>query len=293
VILPDFVLFSRINQCWKYSGLDSWENCINKNHFEQYPYNVLYQYNSRGFRDQEWPESPEELKQAIWCVGDSFTVGLGSPVEHTWPWLLQQRTKLRTINVSMDGASNNWIARKAINILQKIKPQYIVIHWSYTNRRETDYESVYNTVWAEFYQTVRNSNWPESCTPAQVNDLPADIRHELLTWPDPLPTVNDEDLRLQYQPNTTVDDDLINTLNCINSVEQASADTKIVHSFIPHFCSNSQQVQQTLSQQRINYISEFTKLDLARDGHHYDIKTSQAFVSQIVAQLDFPELSEL
>ena len=285
MILPDFILPSRINQCWEYSGMDSFEHCLDKTHFKQYPHTINYQYNSRGFRDQEWPDSVDELKKAIWCVGDSFTVGLGSPVEHTWPWLLQKQTKLRTINVSMDGASNNWIARKTIDILQKIKPQHIVIHWSYTHRRESDYESVYDAFWIQFYQTVRDPSWPAHCTSKQVNDLPDKIRHEILTWPGPLPSVSDEDLRLQCQPGATDDDDLVNTINCINSVDQASMGTKIIHSFIPHFCQKSQKIQQQLAQHQINHIPEFSKLDLARDGHHYDIKTSQYFVSQIVAKL--------
>ena len=136
IILPDLVLPSRVNQCWEYSGLDSIEHCRDKNHFKQYPYPITYDYNSRGFRDQEWPESVEELKNAIWCVGDSFTVGLGSPIEHTWPWLLQKQTGRRVINISMDGASNNWIARRANLIQKEIAPDNIVIMWSYVHRRE-------------------------------------------------------------------------------------------------------------------------------------------------------------
>lgn len=286
MILPDFLLPSRVNQCWQYSGMDTYEHCHNKKHFEQYPHSITYNYNSRGFRDQEWPASLEELKSAIWCVGDSFTVGLGSPVEHTWPWVLQKQTGRRTINISMDGASNNWIARKTIDILQEIKPQHIVIHWSYTHRREADYESVYDTFWIQFYQDVRDPSWPAHCTLKQFNDLPDNIKHELLSWHGPLPTVSDEDLRLNYQPGATTDDDLFNTINCINNVTQASTSTKIIHSFIPEFCVDSQQVQQKLSRQHISHILEFSRLDLARDGHHYDIKTSQAFVNQIVAQLD-------
>lgn len=285
MILPDFLLPSRVNQCWQYSGMDSFEHCLDKTHFEQYPHSITYNYNSRGFRDLEWPETLEELKNAVWCVGDSFTVGLGSPLEHTWPWLLQKHTGFRTINISMDGASNNWIARKTIDILQKIKPQHIVIHWSYIHRRETNYDSVYNTAWSEFYQAVRDSTWPASCSLDQIDNLPTNVKHELLTWPEPWPTVNDEDLRLQYQPGATTDDDLVNTLNCINAVNRASADTKIIHSFIPHFSQPPQKIQQQLAQHQINFIPEFSKLDLARDGHHYDIKTSQYFVNLIVVQL--------
>jgi hypothetical protein len=103
---------------WSESGMDSKEGCRNKQHFDSYPYAVEYRYNSRGYRDSEWPPTIEELKQCIWCVGDSFTVGLGSPLAHTWVNILQQRTGIRCINVSMDGASNEWMIRKINRILQ-------------------------------------------------------------------------------------------------------------------------------------------------------------------------------
>lgn len=138
MLLPDFILPSRVNQVWDRSGIDSYPSCLDKKHYSNYPHPVIYQYNSRGFRDQEWPDNINELQQSIWCVGDSFTVGLGSPATHTWSYLLEQKTNRRTINISMDGASNSWIARKAVGIFKEIKPVTIVIHWSYIDRRELD-----------------------------------------------------------------------------------------------------------------------------------------------------------
>ena len=89
MILPDFVLPTRANQCWAHSGIDSHNFCKDPLHFKSYPYKIEYVYNSRGYRDQEWPESPEQLKNSIWCLGDSFTVGLGSAVSRTWPHVLE------------------------------------------------------------------------------------------------------------------------------------------------------------------------------------------------------------
>jgi hypothetical protein len=63
-------------------------------------------------------------------------VGLGAPVEHTWPYLLAQKTNLRTINISMDGASNDWISRRIMDICDAVYPRLIVAHWSYIERRE-------------------------------------------------------------------------------------------------------------------------------------------------------------
>jgi hypothetical protein len=117
----------------KESGIDSLARCVDKNWFKNFPHEVSYCYNSRGFRDLEWPT---QLKQAIWCVGDSFTVGLGSPFDHTWPQVLRQRSQRDVINISLDGASNAWIARKCQTILTQVNPDVIVVMWSYFHRRE-------------------------------------------------------------------------------------------------------------------------------------------------------------
>ena len=106
MILPDFILPSRQNQVWDKSGIDSYEECKDKKHFKSYPYAVDYDYNSRGFRDSEWPEDIDQLTHAIWCVGDSFTEGLGSPAEHAWPFLLQNQTNLKPTS-NMDGDLKN------------------------------------------------------------------------------------------------------------------------------------------------------------------------------------------
>ena len=136
MILPNVKLTTKQNKIQTESGYDSLDLCEDKIQFKKYPYKVVYNYNSRGFRDSEWPSSIEELKNAIWCFGDSFTVGLGSPIDRTWVNVLQQQTNKRCINVSLDGASNDWIARKVIEIIEEINPTNIVIQWSYLHRRE-------------------------------------------------------------------------------------------------------------------------------------------------------------
>lgn len=136
MILSDFILSRRQNQILKEFGMDSKQYCFDKKHFNAYPYVVEYKYNKRGFRDSEWPSTLDSLKNSIWCFGDSFTVGVGSPVKHTWVKILQQRTRIRCINVSMDGASNDWIVRKINRVIEEISPKAIVIHWSYLHRAE-------------------------------------------------------------------------------------------------------------------------------------------------------------
>ena len=138
MILPDIILHSRVNRRWTESGLDSLAQCANKQHFHNFTqqHDVNYVYNSRGFRDDEWPTTIKELKKCIWCFGDSFTVGLGSSLDNTWVNILQQQSGIRCINISMDGASNKWISRKIQDVICIIDPTNIVVQWSYFHRDE-------------------------------------------------------------------------------------------------------------------------------------------------------------
>jgi len=284
-ILPEFVLPTRSSQCWEYSGIDSPEKCLDQTHFETYPYPVLYQYNGRGYRDQEWPNSIEELKTAIWCVGDSFTVGLGSPVEHTWPYLLQQQTQTRTINISLDGASNDWIARKAQTIINTIGPEFLVVHWSYISRTEKNLNQELEKAWQIFYTNVRDASWPD-CSWQNALQLPPAIIEEMNRlhggWNNLV--ITDESLRNE-DSGLTEKEDVKRTIDLINSLTAGTRNTKIIHSFIPDFQPPTRRGSVEL-QITGTVIPEFKKLDLARDGHHYDIATSRAFVQQILAHLN-------
>lgn len=116
-------------------GLDTSQTCRDPEYFAAFPHAVEYHYNDRGFRDANWPD--QDLDQCIWCVGDSFTTGIGSPLEHTWPQVLQAAIGRRIINVAMDGASNEWITRRVVSIMQEVNPRNVVVLWSYLHRRES------------------------------------------------------------------------------------------------------------------------------------------------------------
>jgi len=277
MILPDLILPGRANKNLQYTGLDSLEKCNNKQHFKNYPYRVNYNYNSRGFRDAEWPDN---LENVVWCIGDSFTVGLGCPLDHVWPRILQQKLNQRTINVSMDGASNEWIARRTCDIIDAIHPSTIIIQWSYTHRREDTVENVLKKLWTKFYNTVKDSSWPE-CEYSNFNTLPEFIQvevHELHQW-NYYKQFLDENRALQYTL-TSLDNNNINLLNCIKQVESTGAN--IIHSFIPEFAQDWN--NSDLSGYK--FIPEIKKLDLARDYHHYDILTATNFVHQLLMLLD-------
>ena len=279
MILHDVQLPNRSNDYCLYQGSDTLEVSSDHEHFLCYPHAINYRYNSRGFRDTEWPDSLHELKNAIWCVGDSFTVGLGSAYEHIWPQVLQKIINQRTINVSMDGASNNWIARQAGKILNELSPKTMVIHWSYIHRREVDLNQALDKKWKIFYNDIRGSDWPD-CDRSHYHSLPLDIRNEIDQihggWND---FISDEDRRV-LAVSCSDQEDIRNTVDCVALVESYKSTCKIIHSFIPQFVP--MRLKGTIESQVPGLvIPETVLLDLARDGHHYDVLTSNWLVDQI------------
>jgi hypothetical protein len=287
MILPDFILPSCVNQCWEFSEIDSIDKCLDINHFKAYPHRVVYQYNSRGFRDSEWPDSMQQLQQAIWCIGDSFTVGIGSPLEHTWPFLLGQNLNSRIINVSMDGASNEWIARKASDVIQSIAPKLIVIHWSYTHRREEDKGTLMDLKYRKFYDAVRDVTWPDLSCYADFYMLPEKIQNELVDLfniHDQL-IVTDEERRRHHSKHFTIEQDTRNTIECIDQVQHVAQghNINLIHSFIPEFAlpDPMKLIEQHVRDSGARFVPAFAKLDLARDGHHFDILTAEWVAKQV------------
>lgn len=235
-MLDELFLTSSANQCLTELGIDSYDQCLDKEFFERYPYRVFYFFNSRGYRDSEWPDNVNDV---VWCVGDSFTVGLGQPFEHTWHQQLRTLTNDNVINVSLNGASNDWISRKVCYILKYAAPKTIFIQWSYLHRREN--------------------------------------KNELLL---------DEQRLMHHDPADS--DDIKNFLKNISAVESSKQDTKIVHSFIPNFCSTGDTsiIYNTLTEDRILFFPNIDPIDKARDSHHYGKHTALLYATQYVTKLN-------
>ena len=125
-------------------GLDTLEHCLNKKYFCSYP-SVNYKFNQLGYRHGTLEQYRGD---EILAVGDSFTVGLGVNVEQTWPECLSRLLNYPVLNFSLNGASNDWMARKTKILLQYFQPKAVIVHYSITHRRErpnadwTDYERI-------------------------------------------------------------------------------------------------------------------------------------------------------
>ena len=262
MILPNLFLSQTANQRWTESGLDSARNCFDPHHFSTYPWPVEYCYNSRGFRDQEWPE---DLADAVWCIGDSFTVGIGCPESHVWPKVLAQKTRRRTINISLDGASNAWIARQARQVLHDIQPRYCVIQWSFLHRTES-------RIFQKIHHTALSSDpahnipaWRELCK--EFADHATVIQSVI---PGAAPGIGRQEaegwwwnLRQPAWPETLPD---VPPTDCV----------------VPEQFDQHWQLQSILRDYNVILVKQ---KDRARDGFHYDIKTAESFVAEISHRL--------
>jgi hypothetical protein len=267
------------NQQFDYSGIDSLNSCLDPELFLQWPYQVNYKYNSRGFRDQEWPE---DLKSAVWCIGDSFTVGIGSCIEHTWPQVLSQHSQRRVINVSMDGASNEWIARRACDVYDLAGPGNMVLMWSYLHRREhsdpdlsdqgrrmhhvkstdiQDFEN-FNSCRRKVLTHCADSNVIELIIPNFSSNSFTDVAWEKIrdpSWPILLPSTMTECQGLFP--------DIVTELRTIHGID-----------------INGLLEFQAIQQQHPEFLSDLIRveyLDRARDGHHFDRLTAEWVAKQV------------
>ena len=228
----------------EFSGIDSLDPCVNKEHFKNYNKKISYEYNAQGFRDKEWPT---DLKNKIWCIGDSFTVGVGQPAEETWPALLEKELNERCINISQDGCSNDLIAARAKQVIEKFQPTAVIIMWSYFWRRFINGKNVHYD--------------------AGQRELPSDDIDNFLKN---LFAVNDSFKRVI---NLTIPD-------CF--IEDSSTRFKILK---VKNKKNFKKVLNLVSDRTIPDIIEVEQVDYARDSHHFDILTSQNIVKQILENL--------
>jgi hypothetical protein len=299
-ILPNFLWWSRRNAQSTELSPDTPALCSDINHYNAFLEPITYHHNSRGFRDREWPDTVEQLQQCIWCFGDSQTVGVGNPISHNWVYLLEQALDQRCINISMAGQSNEWMTRKIQNLLTEIIPATIVIHWSYTHRRENSdliLNDLINLAWKEFYNDIKDESWPSDIKFEDFHTLPLRVQKEIkeiyynieknrFNFDYTIDGMYDEDRVLRHVKKATIEDDTQNTIDCIDCVEQLAQqhNVNVIHSFIPRFAPEDQipVIEKHLAQIGARFVPVFTAIDRGRDMRHYGVKTASYFVSKII-----------
>jgi len=267
----------------EYSGIDHIDYCRNQQHFKRYPWPINYSFNSRGFRDQEWPSAQQELESALWCVGDSFTVGIGQPWEHTWPQVLAAHTQKRVINVGRDGAANDSIAQAVMTIIDHVHPVNIVVMWSYLHRRSVPINTGVPS-WKLWYDRLQHQDWPTCESLKDFQALPDHIQQVIIDKIGDAAYLQDL-TQTQHFVHSTNEDDIDNLAQNVNQVEQHRGTTGIVHSVIPLFAPGAWIAPAMACFEDVPHVPHTLPLDLARDGQHFDQLTAEWVVKQVVPLL--------
>ena len=268
-----------------HSGIDTLARCQNPDHFRNYPWPVAYNYNSRGYRDAEWPSDIKDLRSSVWCVGDSFTVGLGQPFDHIWPQILSKRINIPTINVSRDGASNGAIADNVRSIIKWCEPARIVVMWSYLHRRiDNIFDDPNMPRWKQWYDRIQQPGWPDCNSIAEFQALSQDLQSAVIH------VIGEETYRreltqTQHYVRSTNENDIEDFAHWVQDVELNKGHTHIVHSVIPEFCPVKWTDRAMAVIEPYDHVPHTPKLDLARDGHHFDRATAEWVVEQVVPLL--------
>lgn len=136
MIIEDFQCYiENSNKHVKYNGLDKQERCLlGKHYWKNYSIQDFdYYFNSWGFRGPDYASllgKPVNI-----CLGDSFTVNMGGPVEHGWVYQLAKNFTIPTLNFGMDGASNDAL-KIVCNRAKKIfDVKNIFVMYSFLHRR--------------------------------------------------------------------------------------------------------------------------------------------------------------
>jgi hypothetical protein len=252
--------------------MDSAELCRDPKHYQSYPHKIEYRYNNRGYRDDAWPSNVE---QAIWCVGDSFTVGIGSPRQHTWPYLLQQALGQRTINISMDGASNDWICRRAQQIIDEIQPSVMIILWSYIHRRESrDHtrDDELRRIDRSHASDAEDYQHFQSCV-SKVRGVSTQVLH--YTIPDFKPNIDQSWLDVKGPDWPSRLPESIEELAALPQYLFEEIKQKFYYFDLLSVCFEDQAC-----------CVQVPRLDIARDGHHFDLLTAQWLANHVEQKLE-------
>ena len=101
-----------------------------------------YSFNSWGFRGNDYQQYIGQ--PVIICLGDSFTVNIGGPIEHSWPSILAKHFPIPTLNLGMDGAGNDAIKLLYYRACDLFDVQFTFVMYSFMHRRLIDNKFTYN-----------------------------------------------------------------------------------------------------------------------------------------------------
>tara|TARA_E500000178_G_C16960175_1_gene725600 strand:- start:712 stop:1527 length:816 start_codon:yes stop_codon:yes gene_type:complete len=139
MLINDLEYFElRANYCNTTHGIDSPKSCLwPVKDWYNYPIqNFDYQFNSWGFRGPEYDQyigKPVNL-----CLGDSATVNIGGPIEHSWCSQLALHFDIPTLNLGLEGVGNDAIRLIYDRACDLFDVQNTFVMYGYLHRRLVD-----------------------------------------------------------------------------------------------------------------------------------------------------------
>lgn len=120
-----FTLQDRVNRVFRTSGSDNSYKCV-------------YTYNEYGFRGDSFTK--EGFK--VLSLGCSITEGVGVNDDETWPaYLTKHIPNGVNMNFGYGGRSNDYISRCLLTFFDLVKPDLVLIFYTFPERREHVRES--------------------------------------------------------------------------------------------------------------------------------------------------------
>ena len=157
MLINDLEYFKRRTNYQTWGVDDPDHSNISGEEWHAYPIQDFdYQFNSWGFRGPEYTQYVG--KPVNICLGDSFTVNVGGPIEHSWSSQLAQHFDIPTLNLGMDGAGNDAIKLVYDRACELFDVQDTFVMYSYLHRRLVD-----NKFTQQGYSDNENRNTSKSC----------------------------------------------------------------------------------------------------------------------------------
>ena len=98
----------------------------------------VYSFNSWAFRGHDYERylgKPVNI-----CLGDSFTLNIGGPLEHSWASQLAENFDIPTLNFGVDGAGNDTIRMIYEYLLTVFDVQNTFVMYSFFHRRYNSFD---------------------------------------------------------------------------------------------------------------------------------------------------------
>lgn len=96
---------------------------------------INYSFNSSGYLGEEYNPSAEKK---IFVAGCSLAMNYGIQYELSWPYLFKKRLgeHVNILNFSVGGASNDYISRSVLRQCSSVKPDILLVMFTYPDRKE-------------------------------------------------------------------------------------------------------------------------------------------------------------